>query len=521
VAAAVDARRARPLLKIPLARVFDTATSFGLFVALIATGLGIYQFVKGSAGLILGTVVVVLGNAFGLFSIPHNARTVRLSMRKSRALKAYIKIDSRSDKQPLDARAIAVYKRMILEGPFEHASAAVFVLFEELAGPQALIDEVVHERSPVWPAFLYYRASFPTSDRPAQERKLFLERTFATAHPVWATVAACQLLDTLNMVADEERVRELTEWVKTEGDRGVAIECVYYKYAPNVKRPIVASAPSRPAETPRPAPVAPSAPMPRPSASGPAHSGLAPWQGRGKMMLSVLWALLPIVSLGILTPIPFAYAAVKLRNRKLWLISAAYGFTSLALWILLTISDSRSWKPTHGIMLAILYAVALLATFHAFRLRHRVFTLPSPPRTKAQEELARKDQARKGREEQARRAREGKAERQAREKAERQARPESLFKGKATKRFFLSFHQHCDLTITTAGIEFADYQDSKYSFTISSSQLRNASIRNAYLSNTDLILRLTTGQKYNIELNTEFDRELVKEAISRLLFLVS
>jgi hypothetical protein len=236
VAAAVDARRARPLLKVPLGRVFATTTSFGLFVALVAAGLGIYQFVKGLTGLILSIVVFTLGNAGGLFSMPHNVRTVRFSVRQIRAMRTFNKAMSHSNVRTGDERRIAACNRVILEGSLQIASSAVLLLFNELAGPDALEDELLPERLPVWPAFLYWEAYRATAhDKAPQDRRLFLEQTFATAHPVWATVAAYELLSILDPVTEGQRVRQLTDWVITVGDRGVAIECAYYDGAVDKK----------------------------------------------------------------------------------------------------------------------------------------------------------------------------------------------------------------------------------------------------------------------------------------------
>jgi hypothetical protein len=101
------------------------------------------------------------------------------------------------------------------------------------------------------------------------------------------------------------------------------------------------------------------------------------------MVLSVFWALLPVVSLGLLTPIlapiPFAHAAIRLRNRMFWFFSAAYGIISLTLWILFAIAIEDKWKPADGVNYAILSAVGVLASVHAFRLRRRVFAPSSPP----------------------------------------------------------------------------------------------------------------------------------------------
>jgi Caspase domain len=104
-----------------------------------------------------------------------------------------------------------------------------------------------------------------------------------------------------------------------------------------------------------------------------------PRLARGMSVLSVFWTLLPVLSLGILTPIlapiPSAHAAVKLHDRKLWLISAAYGISSLTLWILWVVEVSKRWNFAY-ITYTGLLAVGIIATIHAFRLRRRVFVSP-------------------------------------------------------------------------------------------------------------------------------------------------
>jgi hypothetical protein len=86
-------------------------------------------------------------------------------------------------------------------------------------------------------------------------------------------------------------------------------------------------------------------------------------------ILSVFWALLPTLSIGTLTyflaPLPFAHAV--------------YGLASLTVYILWIIAINKNWSPAGGILYAVLLAVGLLATIHAFQLRHRVFTPRSLP----------------------------------------------------------------------------------------------------------------------------------------------
>jgi hypothetical protein len=197
---------------------------------MVLAGVGIYEFYKGSIGLILAIVVWILSGTSYLAAFRHNIRLTRLYIRQMRVAKAFDKALTRPNRRSSDARVVDACNRAILEGSFELASAAAVRLFQELAGPEALQEELIHERLPVWPAYLYFQAFRATfDDQIAEDRKLFLEQTFATSHPVWATVAACQLLGTLDQVTDEERVRELTEWIMAVGDRGAAIECTFYQ----------------------------------------------------------------------------------------------------------------------------------------------------------------------------------------------------------------------------------------------------------------------------------------------------
>ena len=138
-------------------------------------------------------------------------------------------------------------------------------------------------------------------------------------------------------------------------------------------------APTSPS-TPQPeqtAPTKPSGPSPHPFAAGPVGPTSAPKLGTVRSILSILWALLPTLSFGLLTPFltpfPFAYAAARLGECRLWFFSAAYGLTSLATWILFIIAATKYWTPAAWIFYATLLTLGGLATIHAFRLRRRVF----------------------------------------------------------------------------------------------------------------------------------------------------
>ena len=104
---------------------------------------------------------------------------------------------------------------------------------------------------------------------------------------------------------------------------------------------------------------------------------------RTTTVLGFFWALLPVLSFGVFTPllapIPFAHAAARFHERKLWLIACAYGIASLTLWILWYIAIIEKWTAASIIFYFVQLALGVMATIHAFKLRRLVFAAPSPP----------------------------------------------------------------------------------------------------------------------------------------------
>jgi hypothetical protein len=49
-------------------------------------------------------------------------------------------------------------------------------------------------------------------------------------------------------------------------------------------------------------------------------------------LATIVWALIPLLTLGLLAFVPFAHAAAKLRNRRLWLVAAVYGVVTVGLF---------------------------------------------------------------------------------------------------------------------------------------------------------------------------------------------
>jgi hypothetical protein len=149
--------------------------------------------------------------------------------------------------------------------------------------------------------------------------------------------------------------------------------------APIPSRPPTGMPSQPPAWDPRMAPRMPWQPPPTAMAS---HATAAPAPRPANTFFTVLWALLPVLTIGILNPvlapIPSAYAAIRLRSRRLWLFAALYGFGSLALYIIFDVAITNGWSAASGIFYFLLVALGVVATVHAFKLRRRVFAPPSP-----------------------------------------------------------------------------------------------------------------------------------------------
>ncbi len=95
---------------------------------------------------------------------------------------------------------------------------------------------------------------------------------------------------------------------------------------------------------------------------------------------SLLWACLPLATIGLLAPVPSLHAAVRLRSPRLAAAGAAY-----LLAVVVFVAMSRGYE-TRGVARALALLVALVASAHAFALRGRVFArdgggAPRPART--------------------------------------------------------------------------------------------------------------------------------------------
>jgi hypothetical protein len=86
-----------------------------------------------------------------------------------------------------------------------------------------------------------------------------------------------------------------------------------------------------------------------------------------------LWALIPAVSLGFLAPVPFAHAAVRLKQRRMWAVTAAYGVCVVVAFVFAG-APQGSWRD--AVFGALIFVLTIGGTVHAFVLRGRVFAAP-------------------------------------------------------------------------------------------------------------------------------------------------
>jgi hypothetical protein len=97
----------------------------------------------------------------------------------------------------------------------------------------------------------------------------------------------------------------------------------------------------------------------------------------------VLWALVPVLSLGILLPFPFASAAVRLHSWKLWAIAIPYSTLWLILMLVIIFQGSAGHLQPALTTSICLIVYAVIAAMHALKLSRRVFvvrpaTVPPP-----------------------------------------------------------------------------------------------------------------------------------------------
>lgn len=103
--------------------------------------------------------------------------------------------------------------------------------------------------------------------------------------------------------------------------------------------------------------------------SGPVSS---PGPALARSVGTILWALMPALSVGFLAPVPFAHAAIRLKQRLLWAVTAMY--TAGVLFAFGVAGPEGGWRDT--VLTVMIFSLMIVGTIHAFVLRGRVF----PPR---------------------------------------------------------------------------------------------------------------------------------------------
>jgi hypothetical protein len=92
---------------------------------------------------------------------------------------------------------------------------------------------------------------------------------------------------------------------------------------------------------------------------------------------SILWSLLPLLSWGLLAPVPFVHAAVRLHTVGLWLVAACYVIAWIVVGPAGVLAQDLDADPAVAGLSQL--GLVMAATTHAFFLRGRVFPPPAPP----------------------------------------------------------------------------------------------------------------------------------------------
>jgi Helix-hairpin-helix motif len=97
---------------------------------------------------------------------------------------------------------------------------------------------------------------------------------------------------------------------------------------------------------------------------------------RGRRLLSVIWAIIPALTLGWGAPFTFTYAALHLRSKALGWCSGAYGLAAFTSFYLLGGPDSdTNWQANLGTGIALM--TMAVATAQAFAIRPRLLQGPT------------------------------------------------------------------------------------------------------------------------------------------------
>jgi hypothetical protein len=93
------------------------------------------------------------------------------------------------------------------------------------------------------------------------------------------------------------------------------------------------------------------------------------------MAASFAWALVPLVSLGLLTPVAMGYAALRMRSRVLWAATAGYSIAMITAFTLSAAAPLRTGSHAAvGELLTACFVLSWLGgTVHSLLIRRRVF----------------------------------------------------------------------------------------------------------------------------------------------------
>jgi len=90
----------------------------------------------------------------------------------------------------------------------------------------------------------------------------------------------------------------------------------------------------------------------------------------GVQVLSVVWALIPVVTFGWGAPFTFTYAALRLRSRAIALCAGAYGAVAIVSLYLAGNNNDNSWQSNAGAAIAV--TAGAVATAQALVMRKRL-----------------------------------------------------------------------------------------------------------------------------------------------------
>lgn len=97
-----------------------------------------------------------------------------------------------------------------------------------------------------------------------------------------------------------------------------------------------------------------------------------------RVAVGVLWALVPLLTLGLATPLSFGYAAARRRTVPYWAAAVVYLALVIAAF---ASSGSASGSTGRAVFTVVLLVSWFGGTFHAFVIRNRVFA----PRSRLQD----------------------------------------------------------------------------------------------------------------------------------------